>query len=479
MSNSKPRPYQVAVTSAPGAGKSTFLEIVARLGFKTFNMDALTHELLSTPNPAYLEVLNRFGDGLVAEQDGPIDRTKLAQLVFNNAQARRDLEAILHPAVRSLCQRRIAALKDVKIVFIEVPLLFESKMQGDFQESLALTVDEDVQMQRLLTRPGYTQEHARKRIAAQLPQGKKAALADYAIDNSGSLEDFQLQIKGYIQGLEDRAEAFQRTGQSPASTAGTTSSGAKGLVAQVEPPAPAPEKPAKTAEQAQADNEERRKLLREFGQIGTDQALERIGDVGSTLHKESSAEVSLTVASGQPDSASEDETELKVRVEMSVRQKNGGPPDDCGCTCGCGNGCHKGCGCGNGCGCGCPCPPPAPPPAPPPPPPPAPPAPPTPPVPPPPTRPVPAPPWPVPPTQGPTKGPCPKKPSGMKGILAIIAVLILFLLVIIGFCGGGGGHSHSDGGYNGGSTYAAPSMGCGGCRPAPQVFMPIGPPPRG
>jgi dephospho-CoA kinase len=279
-------------------------------------MDALTHDFLNSPNPTYDKVLARFGNDLVDTPGGPINRKKLAAIVFSDRQARMDLQAIIHPAVREQCKKHIAQMPSGAIVFVEVPLLFESNLQGDYDETLALLVDPAVQMARLLARPNMDEAMAKKRIAAQLPQQEKARRANSVIENSGTMEEFEAKIDAYLVGVRQRAEA-KRTA-------------------------------------ADKRNGDFRDTLQQFAEMATTQCLDKLGYVGSTEHKEAEACLQLDLSSG-PTGAPNHQHELKVDVRMSVKQKRGTPGPCGGCTCGCDN-CRDGCACSDGCGCNCPCP---------------------------------------------------------------------------------------------------------------------------
>ena len=205
MSSTKSGPYRAAVTSSLGAGKSTMLDFAFKRGFHTLSTDAITHELLNEPSPAYDKILTRFGSQLVDKPGGPINRSKLAEIVFSDPRARKELEDIIHPAILATCDERIAKLPPDAIVFVEVPLLFEKNLGSRYHETLALTVKPDVQMARLLTRPNTTKEHAQRRIDSQMTQREKSLRASYIIDNSGDLETFHNSLDIYFKGVRERA----------------------------------------------------------------------------------------------------------------------------------------------------------------------------------------------------------------------------------------------------------------------------------
>lgn len=413
MNKSQGKPYVIGITGSIACGKSTIGKMLEDLGVAVIDTDALAHELLDGPNPAYQAVLTRFGADLCDAPGRPINRAKLGAIVFSDAKARADLEAILHPAIENRRQERIAALADAEIIAVQVPLLFEAKSESRYDEVWAILVDRKTQVQRLMSRPpGMSDEQANKRIAAQWSQEKKAALAHRIIDNSGTLTETRAQLEKRL--AEARAQA--RAKNAPAVDA--------------QPVVPA------------SRNNEYREILARFGALGTEQALEKMGDVSTTAHKEASASVTLTVdkcegehgSPGHQDSA----RELHVDVHMSVRNKPGAPPQGDGCPCGCKN-CRAGCACAPDCGCHC-----------------TPPKPPTP----------PQPPKPPAPPQPPCK---PRRHYGLLAFLAFLAFLVAALLIVRA--------AHHDHGNNGGGTTVIVEPPCNTCTTPPNGPIDTTPPP--
>src|SRR5271156_6190816 len=120
-------PTLVGITGTIGSGKSTVGKILASMGVPVIDTDLVVHELLSTPNAVRAAVVERFGSEITKpDAGGAIDREKLGAIVFHDQQARRDLEAITHPAVLLECRRRAQEHKDRKVVAFLVPLLFEA-----------------------------------------------------------------------------------------------------------------------------------------------------------------------------------------------------------------------------------------------------------------------------------------------------------------------------------------------------------------
>lgn len=205
--------YVIGVTGSIGCGKSLVGKQLQEMGIGVLDTDHLAHELLNNPGPAYTRILERFGKDLVSETGGPIDRKKLGAIVFQDAAARGDLEAIMHPAIAQLQRDRVAALgQKHPVVAVLVPLLFETKSRDRYNEVWTIIVHKDVQMARLKLRDKLSDEELRRRINAQLPQEKKAEWADVVIDNSSSPE----VTRGYV--LEKVQALYKRLGITPEPT---------------------------------------------------------------------------------------------------------------------------------------------------------------------------------------------------------------------------------------------------------------------
>ena len=139
-------------------------------------------------------IAERFGRDILAA-DGSVNRSKLGPIVFADDQARRDLEAIVHPVVHRAIAAGLRAfdLLGHPFAVVDVPLLYETGRAGDYDRVIVTTCSEASQIERLVKR-GMNEEAARQRLAAQLPTGEKAARADYVVDTDGSFEDTDRQI---------------------------------------------------------------------------------------------------------------------------------------------------------------------------------------------------------------------------------------------------------------------------------------------
>jgi len=167
--------------------------MLRELGAEVVDADEAAHAAYEPGTPGFALVVREFGDGYV--RDGRIDRPSLGRLVFKDADARRRLNAIVHPLVREWMAERTAdaALRGVAVVVQDVPLLFESGLERLYSSVILVYVPEDVQVERLVKGRGFTPEQAREVIAAQMPIEEKRRLAHHVIDNSGTTEHTRAQ----------------------------------------------------------------------------------------------------------------------------------------------------------------------------------------------------------------------------------------------------------------------------------------------
>ncbi|MDA8065204.1 MAG: dephospho-CoA kinase [Thermaerobacter sp.] len=180
----------IGLTGGIACGKSTVGRMLEELGAYRIDADELAHRVLRAREVAQ-RVARRWPR--VATPAGGIDRRRLGEIVFADPGERRALEAIVHPPVRELLRRELAAAR-AAVVVAEVPLLFESGLEGWFDRIWAVTATPDQQLARL-TGQGLSLDQARRRLAAGLPPAHKARRAHAVIDNSGSLERTREQVE--------------------------------------------------------------------------------------------------------------------------------------------------------------------------------------------------------------------------------------------------------------------------------------------
>lgn len=193
---------RVALTGGIATGKSYCLARFARKGVPTIDADLLARTVVARGEPAWAAIRERFGDG-VLQSNGELDRVRLGSVVFKDAAARADLEAIVHPAVYRAIRAWFEGLPDQPPHFAiaDIPLLFETRREQDFDRVLVTWCPEEMQVARLEARNGMSEEEARQRIAAQLPADEKRRRADHVIRTDGSFADTDAQIEAIIAAL--------------------------------------------------------------------------------------------------------------------------------------------------------------------------------------------------------------------------------------------------------------------------------------
>jgi dephospho-CoA kinase len=183
---------RVGLTGGIASGKSAVADGLAALGAVIIDADRLAREVVEPGTPGLAAVVDRFGPGVLI--DGRLDRPGLGRIVFSDPQARTDLEAIIHPAVRARAAdlERLAPA-DAVVVHV-IPLLVETGQADDFDVLVVVDVDHGTQLERMIARDGFTPAEAESRIAAQASGDQRRAVADLVIDNSGSVTKLQQQI---------------------------------------------------------------------------------------------------------------------------------------------------------------------------------------------------------------------------------------------------------------------------------------------
>ena len=186
----------VGLTGGIASGKTTVARILERLGAAIVDADVLAREVVEPGQAAWHDIVTTFG-GEVLQSDQTLDRQKLRAIIFNNPAARKQLEAIIHPRVRALAAQRIRehTAAGYAVVVYVVPLLFEGNLQDGLRPVILVACDVNVQRQRLVERDQLDGTAAQKHIDAQMSLEDKRRLADYVIENNGSLADLERQVR--------------------------------------------------------------------------------------------------------------------------------------------------------------------------------------------------------------------------------------------------------------------------------------------
>ena len=189
-----------ALTGGIATGKSYCLARFASFGVPVIDADKLARDAVAPGTPGLSAVVARFGDS-VLQADGALDRRALARIVFSDPRARADLEAIVHPDVYRRIREWAVNLPHTRIAIADIPLLFETGHEHDFDKVIVCACEPEEQIRRLVTRDGLTDAEARARLAAQWPIDDKVQRGDFVIRTDRGYSDTDRQVRDVLQRL--------------------------------------------------------------------------------------------------------------------------------------------------------------------------------------------------------------------------------------------------------------------------------------
>ena len=193
---------KVGLTGGIGAGKSTVADLFSKRGAVVIRSDELARQVIEPQTPGFKQVTFRFGNEIVNDE-GNIDRAKLAQVVFNDDGALKDLENIIHPLVRERTNQLMSEQTSETIIVNEIPLLLEKKMESLFDFLVIVISSEKNRLERLFQK-GVSEEQAKARMAKQVNDQDRKAAADFLIVNDGNLDQLEADVQKIWQTLQER-----------------------------------------------------------------------------------------------------------------------------------------------------------------------------------------------------------------------------------------------------------------------------------
>ena len=194
----------VGLTGGIGSGRSSVAEMFKGEGAYVIDFDYLARVVVEPDTPAWRDIVEHFGSEILLP-NRTLNRSRLAEIVFSDAQSRKVLEGFTHPRI---FEKQDTLLKEIKskdpkaIVIVDVPLLFELRLNKNFDKVILVYVSRDVQIERAIKRDSLLREEVEKRLEAQSNIEKKKLLSDYIINNEGSLKNTMDQVRRVIQELK-------------------------------------------------------------------------------------------------------------------------------------------------------------------------------------------------------------------------------------------------------------------------------------
>jgi dephospho-CoA kinase len=193
-SRRRPAPFVIALTGGIGSGKTTVARLFETLGAGMVDTDEISHELTRPGGAAIEQIRSRFGDQFITPE-GALDRQRMRALVFQDGVARQDLEAILHPLIRSKADERVQASRASYVILV-VPLLIETGAYRErAQRVLVVDCDEALQVRRTMARSGLTEPQVRAIMVSQAARDQRLAAADDVIINNGDLAQLAESVR--------------------------------------------------------------------------------------------------------------------------------------------------------------------------------------------------------------------------------------------------------------------------------------------
>lgn len=197
---------RVGLTGGVASGKSTVAAILRELGAVVIDADRVARDVVAKGTPGLAEVVAEFGPEVLTP-DGELDRPAMATRVFGDEQARRRLEAIVHPRVFEEVRRRESEAPEGAVVVHDIPLLAESGRADTFDAVVVVDADPATQVERMRRDRGWSEEDARARMGAQASREQRRSIATHLVTNDGSLEDLRRQVEEVYRSLAAGAGA--------------------------------------------------------------------------------------------------------------------------------------------------------------------------------------------------------------------------------------------------------------------------------
>lgn len=190
----------IGLTGSIASGKSTVSQLLKEKGYAIIDADIVARLVVEPGSNTLKEITNQFGSE-VLHADGTLNREALGTMIFHNPVKRKQLNELMHPAIRNEMLKQRDELKNLGLetIIMDIPLLFESRLQHFVEKILVVSVSEEIQLERLIKRNSLSKEEAEIRIKSQLPVSEKEKGADAVIYNNGSIEESKIQLERILK----------------------------------------------------------------------------------------------------------------------------------------------------------------------------------------------------------------------------------------------------------------------------------------
>lgn len=189
----------IGITGSIACGKSLVSNYLQEKGYTIIDADKIGHMALEN-DEVKKQLVNKFGKSIL--KDNEVNRVTLGKLVFEKNENLKELNNIIHPQIRKNISEQIQMHKNEKLVFVDVPLLFEAKFDDLVEKIIVISLDEKIQLERLMNRNSLSKEEALQRIKSQIPVREKEKLGDYVVDNSFTQENTYNQVDRILEKLK-------------------------------------------------------------------------------------------------------------------------------------------------------------------------------------------------------------------------------------------------------------------------------------
>lgn len=190
----------IGVTGGIASGKSNVCNIIEQEGYPVIDCDKITAELSVQGGLLYNVIVKEFGEDFLLD-NGDLDRKKLAKKIFNDSKSKELLDKITHPIIYEEVKKRLDKISD-GLVFLEAPLLYESKFDSICDKIICVFLQKKLQVQRLMDREGIDEDYALAKIHSQMDLYMKKSLADFVIDSKGTFEETKLLVLNVINDIK-------------------------------------------------------------------------------------------------------------------------------------------------------------------------------------------------------------------------------------------------------------------------------------